>query len=71
MCSDGAWLKGLSKPASTANSQPKTPSSSGREKVKLSGQSRKQLTAITWAVSRRRAWRLSSSRLRGNNREKP
>ncbi|MOA56956.1 hypothetical protein D3C78_1810450 [compost metagenome] len=71
MCSDGAWLNGLSNPASTSNNQPNTPSISGRGKVKRNGQSKKQLTAITCAVSRRKAWRLSSSRLVGNSKDRP
>ncbi|AYN82721.1 hypothetical protein DL351_14885 [Pseudomonas aeruginosa] len=71
MCSDGAWLYGLSNPISTSNSQPNTPPSSGRSKVKRRGNSRKQVTDSTWALSRRRQW-VSSSRLsRGNNSDRP
>ncbi|MNY45603.1 hypothetical protein D3C86_1807190 [compost metagenome] len=71
MCNDGAWLNGLSKPAKTANSQPNTPLISGRSNVNRRGQSKKQLTAISCALSRRNAWRFSSWRVRHSSREKP
>ncbi len=62
MCSDGAWLKGLSKPSSTSNSQPNTPPVSGRSRLKRSGHSRKQPTDSNCAVNNRRACMSSSAR---------
>jgi len=56
MCSDGAWLKGLSKLVRTSNSTPAIPVACGRSKVKRSGNRMKQVTATIWAVSSRRAW---------------
>ncbi len=63
MCSDGAWLKGLSKLVSASNMKPARPSVSGCGNVKLSGNRMKQATATTCAVSRRRACASSSARV--------
>ncbi|MCY1444485.1 hypothetical protein D9M71_609580 [compost metagenome] len=71
ICSEGAWLNGLSKPISTSNIQPNSPPSSGRSKVKRSGQSRKQVTLISCAVSSASACRSISWRVRGSRKDSP
>jgi hypothetical protein len=63
MCSDGAWLNGLSNPISTSNIAPKKPSVSGRRNVKRNGTTKKHVTEITWAQSSLRACTSSSRRV--------
>ncbi|MNN92711.1 hypothetical protein D3C81_2110320 [compost metagenome] len=62
MCSEGAWLNGLSNPSSTSNNQPNTPPVSGRSRLKRSGHSRKHATDSSCALNRRRACMSSSAR---------
>jgi hypothetical protein len=71
MCSDGAWLNGLSKLVRTSNSAPATPVACGRSKVNRSGNRMKQVTATIWAVSSRRAWLSSSALLVQTSKDKP
>ncbi len=71
MCSDGAWLNGLSKLVSAANRKPATPWVSGCAKVKRSGNRMKQITATICAVSSRRAWVSSSSFVAQTNSDSP
>ncbi|MNW03722.1 hypothetical protein D3C71_1996990 [compost metagenome] len=61
----------MSKPISTSNNQPNSPLISGRSKVNRSGQSRKQLTLSSCAVSSAKACRSISRRVRGNRKDKP
>ncbi|MNH40485.1 hypothetical protein D3C79_1018110 [compost metagenome] len=61
----------MSKPISTSNNPPYSPPISGRSKVKRSGQSKKQLTLITCAVSNARACRSISRLVRGSRNDKP
>ena len=63
MCSDGAWLNGLSKLVSAANRNPSSPLVSGRAKLKRSGNRMKHTTAPICTVSSRFAWVSSSARL--------
>ncbi|VWC47830.1 hypothetical protein BLA6863_07570 [Burkholderia lata] len=53
MCSDGAWLNGLSKPISSVNSAPATPPASGRSNPKRSGHAMKHATEISCTVNSR------------------
>ena len=69
MCSEGAWLNGLSKLPSTSNSAPKRPPVSGRSKVKRSGKARKHAIAMACAVRSRLACASSSRRVVQRNSE--